>query len=132
MYTCHLLATLLHNPNKPETPPVVHRVQMASSRHTAPTQPPGLLEGCQAVVVELMVTDSLKSYQDAVDQMERYVSSRWCPSWVRTFLGPSSTASSEDVRSYFTMKSAMRAAKDLCTRPIYSQGGVFEPEEDPR
>lgn len=127
VYTCYLLAEIIHNSNK-EFPPIVKCVYLRSE--PGPTLIKGYdIHESHLNIVQIMKIDSTESFQDAIYKMEEYIQygikMKFFPKWIEDYR----IDSESDFDEYQNKMALIRKAKALATRPIYSLGGVFEPED---
>lgn len=121
LHHCYLLGTIIHNPQK-DSLPVIKNIQLASSK-TITTLHDGSIPEANSITVIMFETDSWKSYQDASDQMIRWLQSNYCPSWIKERIkeaGPDFP----DFERFKYMMSLTNDARKYVTRPIYSFAGA--------
>lgn len=77
-HRCYLLGFIIHNPHM-AAPPMVHRIQLASSETITMAHS---LRGCTVTLARLMVTDG-ESYHYARERMVRWINGEYCPRWIK-------------------------------------------------
>lgn len=126
VHTCYLMAEIIHNPLI-EGPPVVKCVYTRSDPSSCYKSSD--IREANILLVTIFTSTSEISYQDASDQITKMIDLKFCPfpKWIKDYW----YTGHQDFQDFCKTKNLEKESKMRVTRPIFSQGGSYIPEDHP-